>query len=50
MPVYYRRHEEEDPVFHIYDSCPEGEKIEPQNRVLAVLGRRLCDACDTMHA
>lgn len=49
MGVYYTKNDEDQKVYHVYGNCPEGEKIEPENKVWAVRDRRLCEVCDTMH-
>ena len=46
--VYYATTEEDHPVFHVYASCSEGEKIEAENRKWDLIHRRLCPVCARM--
>ena len=46
--VYYSKADEDHPVFHVYATCSEGEKIEPDNRKWELIERRLCEACAQM--
>jgi hypothetical protein len=45
MPVYYDKVAEEQPVFHVFLGCPEGSKIEIENRVEKVKKRAICKEC-----
>lgn len=36
---------EQRDVFHDHDDCPDGRRIEPQNRRSGTGGRPRCDAC-----
>jgi len=43
--AYYTKEDEREPVFHVYEDCSEGEKIEPENRIYVIPGRRICKVC-----
>jgi hypothetical protein len=45
MPVYYSKVDEEEPVFHVFLGCPEGSKIEKEDRVEKVKKRSVCQEC-----
>ena len=45
---YYTSTDPEDPVHHIYDDCPAGERvIADGNNIAGDNGYRLCDFCDS---
>jgi hypothetical protein len=44
---YHTSSEEDDPVHHVYDNCPAGERvIRDGNSLPGTGGHRLCDFCD----
>jgi hypothetical protein len=45
--AYWTTTEEEKPVYHIYNDCSEGEKIEDENREEGdpPADRELCEVC-----
>ena len=45
--AYWTNSEEDKPVYHIYESCREGEKIETKDREDGnpPAGRKLCEIC-----
>jgi len=45
--AYWTKTEEDKPVYHVYNDCPEGEKIEAKNKETgtAPAGRKLCEVC-----
>jgi hypothetical protein len=45
MPVYYSKHEEEQPVFHVFLGCAEGSKIAAEDRIEKVKKRAICKEC-----
>jgi hypothetical protein len=45
MPVYYSKHEEEQPVFHVFLGCGEGSKIAVEDRIEKVKKRAICQEC-----
>jgi hypothetical protein len=49
LGAYYTTTEEEDPVFHVWSNCPEGEKIEDKNKKRTLLDRHFCEACARMN-
>jgi hypothetical protein len=48
VPAYHTDTDPEDPVYHVYDDCPAGERvIEDGNDIPGDGGYRLCDFCKT---
>jgi hypothetical protein len=48
VPAYHTDTDPEDPVRHIYDDCPAGERvIKDGNDLAGDGGYRLCDFCAT---
>ena len=45
MPVYYSDSDEDDLVFHVFLGCPEGSKIDPDDRVEKLKKRAICQDC-----
>jgi len=46
VPAFHTDSDPEDPVHHIYDDCPAGERvIADGNKVAGTGGFRLCDFC-----
>jgi len=46
VPAYHTDTDPEDPVHHIYDDCPAGERvIAAGNAIAGTGGNRLCDFC-----
>lgn len=46
MPgAYHTSTDETHPVFHVFDECPEGSKIEEPYRVVKLKKRDLCKEC-----
>lgn len=46
--AYWTNSEEDKPVYHLYDDCPEGEKIEAKHREEGAYpppDRTLCEIC-----
>jgi len=46
--AYWTTSEEPKPVYHIYNDCREGEKIENKNREDGEppAGRKICEICE----
>jgi hypothetical protein len=48
VAAYHTDTDPEDPVHHVYDDCPAGERvIKDGNAVQGTGGFRLCDFCNT---
>ncbi len=45
MPAYYSKSDDEDLVFHVFLGCPEGSKIEHDDRVEKLKKRAICQEC-----
>jgi hypothetical protein len=45
MPVYYSKTDKEDLVFHVFLGCPEGSKIDRDDRVEKLKKRAICQDC-----
>jgi hypothetical protein len=44
--AYHTDTDAEDPVYHIYNDCPAGERvIKDGNAIVGTGGFRLCDFC-----
>ena len=45
--AYWTKTEEDKAVYHIYNDCSEGEKIEAKNKETGTppAGRTLCEVC-----
>ncbi len=46
MPgAYYTKTKEQHPVFHLFEECPAGSKIEKKDRVDKLQKHNLCKDC-----
>ncbi len=46
VSAYHTNTDPEDPVHHVYDDCPAGERvIKDGNAVAGTGGFRMCDFC-----
>jgi hypothetical protein len=46
--AYFTKEREDDPVFHTFEDCPEGEKIHRDNKQYVLPDRRQCEVCVEM--
>lgn len=47
VPAYHTDTDPEDPVHHVYDDCPAGERvIRDGNAISGTGGYRLCEFCE----